>query len=177
MKVNKTRNKTKVCGIFHKQSTCATASPLRFRARQVMGPASFSWTEVMSKVWQPDSLTMILWRLSWHNLWPCMYHCISGGGRPPTRHCILKESFSMTSKSLSEVRKRGVSAWSSGSMSPLLLIYGLVKKRLKGGHKRTHFRLSLLSLEILSKTKESPKSCIWLSLRDLFALKNVYISF
>ena len=45
---------------------------------------------------------------------------MSGGGLPPTLHCTLRESFSITSRSRREVRKRGVSAWSSGSITPLV---------------------------------------------------------
>ena len=96
-------------------NTWAIASPLLFLAKQVMGPVSDNWQEVMSKVWQPDSLTIILCLVSWMSRLPCRYHWISGGGRPPTRHWILKESFSNTSKSCREVRKRGVSCWSSSS--------------------------------------------------------------
>ena len=120
--VQKSRNFHKNCNplkVFL-MYTCAIASPLRLRATQVIGPLSDNWAEIMSSVWQPDSLTMILCRLSSHNLWPWRYQWMSGGGRPPTRHCTLRESFSITSRSRSEVRKRGISAWSSGSITPLV---------------------------------------------------------
>ena len=67
---------------------------------------------------------------------------MSGGGRPPTRHCIRMESCSKTSRSCREVRNRGVKAWSSGSVElPFMSLMRMVVTRLD--YKITHRKSSL----------------------------------